>query len=69
MSSNFIGFLIILFSSLVSVNIIMAVRNEPLLLAWLNQILIGTVVIAVVSYAVVALGTRKPKVKKPEEHK
>jgi hypothetical protein len=69
MSSNFIGFLIILFSSLVSVNIIMAVRNEPLLLAWLNQILIGTVVIAVVSYAVVALGTRKPKVKKTEEHK
>lgn len=68
MSSNFIGLLIILFSSLVSVNIIMAVRNEALLLAWLNQILIGTILIAVVSYAIVDFGTRKRKpAKKMEE--
>lgn len=59
MSSNFLGLLIILMVLTVSINITMAMRNEPLLLAWLNQILMGTILIAIVSYIIVSLGTRK----------
>jgi len=73
MSSNFIGLLIILFAALASLNVIMAMRNEPVLLAWLNQILLGIILIAVVSYLIIGLGTRKIAVKekepKKEEHK
>jgi len=68
MSSNFIGLLIILFSMLGSVNIIMAMRNDPVLLAWLNQILLGIILITVLSYIVIAFGTRKKTVK-IEEHR
>lgn len=59
MANNLAGFLIISFALLVSTNIIMAMQGEALLLAWLNQILIGIIFIAVVSYVVVRLGTRK----------
>lgn len=53
MSSNFVGLLIILFTLTTSVNVIIAVRNDPILLAWLNQVFLGTILIAVVSYLVV----------------
>lgn len=72
MSSNFVGLLIILFAALASVNLIMAMRNEPALLAWLNQIFLGIILIAVVSYLIVGLGTRKvtgKEKKHAEEHK
>jgi len=59
MSSNVLGLLILLFAALVSINIIMAMRSEPFLLAWLNQIILGIILITVVSYAIVAFGTRK----------
>jgi len=61
MSSNVIGLLIVLFAALISANLIMAMRDEPLLLAWLNQILIGTMLIIAISYAVVALSTKSGK--------
>jgi len=60
MSSNFAGLLIILFALTTSVNVIMAMRNEPVLLAWLNQVLLGTILISVLSYLVVRLSQRKP---------
>jgi len=72
MSSNFLGLLIILFSALASLNVIMAMRNEPVLLAWLNQIFLGIILIAIVSYLIVGLGTRKiigEQKKHQEEHK
>lgn len=69
MSSNFIGLLIILLSVLTSVNMIMAMRNEPALLAWLNQILIGTILISLVSYLVTAFGTRKAGKRETEREK
>ena len=68
MSSNFIGVLIILFTLFASVNIIMGVRNEPELLAWLNQIILGTILIAVLSYLVVMVSERK-RLKKEETPK
>jgi len=67
-SSNFIGVLIILFTLFASVNIIMGVRNEPELLAWLNQIILGTILIAVLSYLVVMVSERK-RLKKEETPK
>jgi len=72
MSSNIIGLLIILLATTASMNVIMAMRNEPTLLAWLNQIFLGIILIVIISYAVVAFGTTKTpqKEKKPmEEHK
>jgi len=72
MSTNFLGLLIILFATLTSLNFIMAMRNEPALLAWLNQIFFGIIIIAVVSYLIVGLGTRKTAGKErkhEEEHK
>jgi len=59
MSSNFVGLLIILFTLTASVNVIMAVRDEPVLLAWLNQVFLGTILIAVVSYLVVRFSMGK----------
>jgi len=59
MSSNFLGLLIVLIALTVSVNILMAMRNEPLLLAWLNQIFMGTILIAIISYIIVSLATKK----------
>ena len=67
-SSNLIGMLIILFTLFASVNVIMAVRNEPVLLAWLNQIILGTILITVLSYLVINVSERK-RVKKPEPPK
>jgi len=67
MSSNFLGLIIVLFAVLGSVNVIMAMRNEPVLLAWVNQILLGIILIAILSYIVVAFGTRKVA-KKEKEH-
>jgi len=67
-SSNLIGMLIILFTLFASVNVIMAVRNEPVLLAWLNQIILGTILIAVLSYLVINVSERK-RVKKQEPPK
>lgn len=64
MSSNFVGLLIILFTLTASVNVIMAVRDEPVLLAWLNQIFLGTILIAIVSYLVVKLSFGKSSQKK-----
>jgi len=69
MSSNFIGLLIILFAVLASVNIIMAIRNEPILLAWLNQILLGIMTIAVLSYLVIRFSTMKAARKENEHQK
>jgi len=72
MSSNFLGLLVILIALTVSINITMAMRNEPLLLAWLNQILLGTILIATLSYIIVSLGTRKATEKSKKhvkEHK
>jgi len=63
-SSNFVGLLIILFTLTASVNVIMAVRDEPVLLAWLNQIFLGTILIAIVSYLVVKLSLGKSSQKK-----
>ena len=68
MSSNFVGVLIILFTLFASVNVIMGVRNEPELLAWLNQIILGTILIAVLSYLVIIASQRK-RVKKEETPK
>ena len=68
MSSNFVGMLIILFTLFASVNVIMGVRNEPELLAWLNQIILGTILIAVLSYLVIIASQRK-RVKKEETPK
>lgn len=59
MSSNFVGVLIILFTLFASVNVIVGGRNEPELLAWLNQIILGTILIAVLSYLVVIASERK----------
>lgn len=69
MSSNFVGFLIVMFALVASVNVIMAMQNHPLILAWLNQILLGIVLIAVLSYIIVAFGTRKVTRKEKEKQK
>jgi len=69
MSSNFIGLLIILFATLASVNLIMAMRNEPTLLAWLNQIFLGIILIALISYLIIEFGTRKMAGKEKEHQK
>lgn len=69
MSSNFVGFLIVMFALFTSVNIIMAVQNEPLVLAWLNQMLLGIIFIAVLSYIIVAFSTRKTTRKEKEKPK
>lgn len=68
MSSNFVGVLIVLLTLFASVNVIMGVRNEPELLAWLNQIILGTILIAVLSYFVVIVSERK-RLKKEETPK
>jgi len=68
MSSNFIGLLIILFSTLASVNVIMATRNEPALLAWLNQVFLGIIFIVIVSYFIVWFGIRKDVKKEEMKH-
>ena len=69
MSSNFVGFLIVMFALFASVNVIMAVQNEPLVLAWLNQMLLGIILIAILSYIVVAFSTRKAVRKEKEKPK
>jgi len=69
MSSNFVGLLITMFATLFSMNLIMAMRNQPALLAWLNQIFLGIILIAVLSYLIVVFGTRKTAVKEKEHQK
>jgi len=69
MSSNFVGFLIVMFALFASVNVIMAVQNDAVALAWLNQMLLGTILIAVLSYIVVAFSTRKTMKKEKEKPK
>jgi len=69
MSNDFVGLLIVLLLSLASANVIMATRSEVGFLAWLNQLIIGTILIAVVSYLVVRFSTKKPikEAKAPKE--
>lgn len=65
LSHNVWGILTILVLLLVTVNLTLPFGDNLVLQAWLNQILIATMVIILLSYVVVWMGTRK----KPESRK
>lgn len=59
LSHNVWGILAILVLLLVTVNLTLPFGDNLVLQAWLNQILIATMVIILLSYVVVWMGTRK----------
>jgi uncharacterized protein YhhL (DUF1145 family) len=61
LSHNVLGILIVLVLSLISVNLTLPFGNNLVLQAWLNQILIVTLVIVLLSHVVVWMGTRKKR--------
>ena len=59
MSSDLTGFLIVLIVAMISINLVIAMYDDPVLLAFFNQIFLAIILIAVISYLVVWLSMRK----------
>lgn len=69
LSHNVLGILTILGLLLVGVNLTLPFGDDLVLQAWLNQILIITMVIISVSYIIVWIGVKKEQKRKEGEQK
>lgn len=69
MSHNVLGILTILGLLLVGVNLTLPFEDNLVLQAWLNQILIITMVIISVSYIIVWMGIKKEQKREEGEQK
>jgi hypothetical protein len=67
MSVNLVGLLLVLFLVLISTNLILAAQNDFLFIAWLNQIIIGIILITAISFLIVRISIRRITCKEEEK--